>query len=207
MFSSPEVAQYINENFEPAWEMVRPVPTITIDFGNGKKMTRTVNGNIATYVCTRDGYIVDVLPGIFDSATYLDRLSAIKRQFETLPSDQPGLVRELANYHLNAETRKAVIGSAGAERRTIASPLIVGAFKPQPERRSISKSTLIADTEINENERRPIIHSVLKYSGLVKPDDLKKWLYREVLHADLDDPYLGFDKILTQSYPFDDGGS
>ena len=33
------------------------------------------------------------------------------------------------------------------------------------------------------------------------PDKLTKWLYREVLHADLDDPYLGLGKALFENYP------
>ena len=28
------------------------------------------------------------------------------------------------------------------------------------------------------------------------PEQIKRWLYREVLHADLDDPYLGLGDAL-----------
>ena len=37
---------------------------------------------------------------------------------------------------------------------------------------------------------------------------MTRWLDREVLHADLDDPYLGLGKILFDTYPFakEDGG-
>jgi hypothetical protein len=33
---------------------------------------------------------------------------------------------------------------------------------------------------------------------------LVKWLYKEVLHLDLDDPYLGLQTTLFDGYPFDD---
>ena len=33
-------------------------------------------------------------------------------------------------------------------------------------------------------------------------DKLTKWLYKEVLHADLDDPYLGLGNVLFANYPF-----
>ena len=35
-----------------------------------------------------------------------------------------------------------------------------------------------------------------------QPAALTKWLYKEVLHADLDDPYLGLGPALFASYPF-----
>ena len=55
---------------------------------------------------------------------------------------------------------------------------------------------LAEDTLLNESVRRQLIHAHLAEKGLAPPSDVKKWLYREVLHADLDDPYLGLGKIL-----------
>jgi hypothetical protein len=61
---------------------------------------------------------------------------------------------------------------------------------------------LAEDTKINESKRRAAIHRHLVRSGLVKPNQLTKWLYREVLNTDLDDPYLGLGKVLFENYPF-----
>jgi hypothetical protein len=36
----------------------------------------------------------------------------------------------------------------------------------------------------------------------VTPDAISKWLYREVLGTDLDDPYLGLKDVLFKNYPF-----
>ena len=38
--------------------------------------------------------------------------------------------------------------------------------------------------------------------SVVAPGGITKWLYREVLHADLDDPYLGLGDLLFANYPF-----
>ena len=73
MFSREDVATYVNRNFEPAWEMVRPVPIITLDFGNGHTATRTLHGNVASYVCCNDGEVVDVLPGMYTPAVFMMR--------------------------------------------------------------------------------------------------------------------------------------
>lgn len=61
---------------------------------------------------------------------------------------------------------------------------------------------LVEDTRINESVRRRQIHAYLAENGPVHPDKLTKWLYREVLHSDLDDPYLGLGKALFENYPF-----
>ena len=61
---------------------------------------------------------------------------------------------------------------------------------------------LVIDTRINEQHRRIQIHQYILQKGLTTPDDMHKWLYREVLHADLDDPYMGLGKVLFENYPF-----
>ena len=78
LFSNEEVAQFVNGNFEPAWEMVRPVPVIRIDFGNGQVATRTLHGNIASHVCAVDGQILDILPGIYTPPVYMAALQQLR---------------------------------------------------------------------------------------------------------------------------------
>jgi len=203
LFSSPEVSSYINQNFEPTWVSVRPVPKITIDFGMGKTMTRTVNGNIATYICTSDGSVIDVIPGIYSRSRYLSALSLIKNQFSELTSNPEQMNRKLIAYHsLSAPPLVPAVKVSAAASSPPAVP-----FEPTETNGSALNAALQSDSDLNESERRPLIHAYLRES-LVKtnrtltPDDIKHWLYREVLHADLDDPYLGFDRILTQTYPF-----
>ena len=40
-------------------------------------------------------------------------------------------------------------------------------------------------------QRRRQIHEHLASGVLIRPEQIKRWLYRDVLHADLDDPFLG----------------
>jgi hypothetical protein len=229
LFSRADVATFINQNFEAAWESVRPVPLVRIDFGNGTVLTRTLNGNIATSVCTADGTVLDVLPGIYTPAVYLDCL----RQFRLLGeyTREPNrTVRTalLRDYHKTQATAleknqpalqlvPQPIGKARIER----GPKLVlmpGTPTPQPVTgkpqkplpRNVSKEdlanwkALAEDTEINEKARRLLIHKRLADSGLIEPPSLTKWLYKEVLHADLDDPYLGLGEVLFANYPFQD---
>jgi hypothetical protein len=78
LFSRADVVQTINRFFEPAWEMVRPVPVVRIDFGNGQVVTRTLHGNIATSVCTAEGEVLDILPGIYTPQAYREALNQFR---------------------------------------------------------------------------------------------------------------------------------
>jgi hypothetical protein len=65
LLSDPEVARFVNENFIPCWQMVRPVPRVTIEFGDGRKLTRTLGGNTVIEICLPDGQVVDSFPGLY----------------------------------------------------------------------------------------------------------------------------------------------
>ena len=63
---------------------------------------------------------------------------------------------------------------------------------------------LVDDTRVNERERRKQIHAKLAGAGSIAPSQVTRWLYKNVLHADIDDPYLGLGPYLFASYPFKD---
>jgi hypothetical protein len=99
LFSNAELASFIQRGFEPAWEMVRPAPLVRIDFGNGTVVTRTLHGNIATVVCTAEGKVLDVLPGLYDPAAYRDRLRRFRLLAEAVKARGDTGEKWLRNYH------------------------------------------------------------------------------------------------------------
>lgn len=230
MFSRDDVANFINQYFEPAWETIRPVPLVHIDFGDGNVLTRTWNGNVATYVCQADGQVLDVLPGIYTPSAYVQQLC----QFRLLAqyADQQGVgrrVERLTAYHRDqaeALGKKqppdvfidvAPITKMGIERPVVClvsagtrmgRGMMLIADQVPPRLASAPDDALWkdlkADTEFNETVRRRQVHEVLAAAGACRPEDVKKRLYREVLHADLDDRYLGMGPMLFDGYPFKD---
>ena len=209
MFSREDVSAFINQHFEPAWEMVRPVPIVRIDFGNGNVATRTLHGNVASYVCGADGQVIDILPGIYTPAAYTQAL--------TVPRDFAGRLRQLEaerrlpalqQHHRaaaqgrrqaaqQAELQAAIrdVGKGRIERRVeraVGPPQINGPqVRPRNAAELAAWQPLADDTRLNQTQRRLLIHERLASAEATRPEQIMRWLYRDVLHADLDDPYLG----------------
>jgi hypothetical protein len=229
LFSQERVADFINQSFEPVWESVRPVPIVRIDFGDGKVLTRTLHGNILTSVCTPDGLVVDALPGIYTESAYLDRLNAlcpVAKNAQARPEARRDiLVRAYHRGQAQALKKNAKAGQADRAtppitKRKIEMPIEFALLPvqplPVPPTQTIQRpkpiltaaedvaswKALEEDTQLNERTRRLQIHELLAGVGLVRPDKVTRPIYKDVLHADLDDPYLGLGKVLFATYPF-----
>jgi hypothetical protein len=100
LYANEEISRQLRENFILHWESVRPVPVITIDFGDGRVLKRTVTGNSAHYMLTPDGQPVDLLPGLYGPAAFQEWLSEagdLSRACGELPIEERAAW--LAEYH------------------------------------------------------------------------------------------------------------
>ena len=217
-FSNADVAKFMRENFICAWESVRPVPLVEIDFGNGQKLKRTVNGNVATYICAPDGRVVDIIPGLNSPEAYLKELRWALNLYRAASARGTRFEEVVLDYHKSnlAQTTRimsAGIAKTGIERffkvaigaddeppvdfRRYSVPTKLRDFGKHvvelPVKRPLSDeetALLAADTALNRKERKPLVHKLLA-EKVVKPGEITKRLYKDVLHCDLDDPYLG----------------
>jgi len=83
LYSNEEVAAVLRNRFILHWEPVRRAPVITIDFGDGRKLVRTITGNSIHYVLDSDGQVIDGLPGLYGPSAFmrgLDEAETIFRQ-------------------------------------------------------------------------------------------------------------------------------
>lgn len=161
----------MNGRYECAWESVRPVPRIDIDFGDGRKLTRTLQGNVATYLCTSDGRVTDIIPGVYDREPYLRRLASA-------PVTPPAAV-QVADF-----------GKKRVEARVIREVADTGKYEVERPVKALL-TPLAADTAHNESVRMPKIRAMLAANPQARPADLKVALFRDVLGYDLEDPWLG----------------
>lgn len=93
LYSNAEVSRMLREKFILYWESERPVPRVTIDFGDGRKLERTLTGNSIHYILDSDGKVIDALPGLYGPAAFmrsLNQAAAVLR--EPAPSDNSKLV-------------------------------------------------------------------------------------------------------------------
>jgi hypothetical protein len=70
LYSNKKLSDFLRTNFVLHWQSVRPVPRVTIDFGDGRRLERTLTGNSAHYVLASDGTPLDVLPGLYSPLAF-----------------------------------------------------------------------------------------------------------------------------------------
>jgi len=70
LYANKDLSEFLRNNFVLHWESVRPVPHVTIDFGDGRKLERTLTGNSAHHVLASDGRPLDVLPGLYSPLAF-----------------------------------------------------------------------------------------------------------------------------------------
>ena len=102
LYSNATVAQSLRERFVLHWESVRAVPLITIDFGDGRKIQRTITGNSIHYILDSEGRLLDALPGLYGPTAFLAGLADAETVFQQVRASQPERRLLLLNtYHRN----------------------------------------------------------------------------------------------------------
>ena len=100
LYSNVAVSKLLREKFVLHWKSVRPAPHITIDFGDGRRIERTVTGNSIHYILAADGRPIDALPGLYGPNAFLRALTEAEEVFQQLarPADA-AVVQALSTYH------------------------------------------------------------------------------------------------------------
>ncbi len=75
LYANEQVSRLLRERFILHWQSVRPVPKVTIDFGDGRKLERTLTGNSIHYVLDSDARPLDALPGLYGPGAFLRELT------------------------------------------------------------------------------------------------------------------------------------
>lgn len=93
LYSNTEIAKNLRENYILHWKSVRPAPRITIDFGDGRKIERTITGNSIHYILDGNGRILDALPGLYSPQEFSNYLDLTLNLHETVKA-RPNYLRE-----------------------------------------------------------------------------------------------------------------
>lgn len=123
LYANRQVSQQLRDRFVLHWHSVRPVPKVTIDFGDGRKLERTITGNSVHYILAPDGHVIDALPGLYGPAAFLAGLERAEGAFRDCSRvDDPRRSALLARYHAEAEGRLTAELLADAAKLNRAQP-------------------------------------------------------------------------------------
>lgn len=195
------------------WQNVRPAPKVTIDFGNGKRLERTLKGSTIVYVCRPDGAVVDAYPGVYTADDFLSLLA------ETRPQQTRSPLQVLAWHRSQASTPALAAGpveltaSKAVVQAPLASMLENRRAAPSGEFSDMSAlpvtrgdvaerlglppeasggAIVAADSRRYRNSTRAATHRLIGgFQGLPTPDQCLKPLFKDILKVPIDDPYLG----------------
>ena len=122
LYANQDISRLLRERFILYWSSERPVPKVTIDYGNGRRLERTTTGNSAHYILDEAGNVLDVLPGLYAPAAFLHELEgslalAVRARGKT--DDQRAKL--IVDYH-----KEHLVASARAWEGLAGTPWIAG---------------------------------------------------------------------------------
>lgn len=100
LYPNAEISNILRERFILHWKSVRPAPRVTIDFGDGRKLQRTITGNSIHYILDSEGRVIDALPGLYGPKAFTKALLEARDTFERVQQlDEQTGRQALEQYH------------------------------------------------------------------------------------------------------------
>jgi hypothetical protein len=86
LYANAEVSSYLRERFVLHWSSERAAPKIVVDFGDGRRLERTITGNSIHYVLDQQGRLVDAVPGLYGPLAFMGTLENAARTADEIGS-------------------------------------------------------------------------------------------------------------------------
>ncbi len=122
LYANRELSAYLREHYVLFWSSERPVPRVTIDFGDGRKLERTTTGNSAHYVLDAAGHVLDVLPGLYAPSVFHRELVAA----EALATATRAMTDERRAQAVGVEQRRRLEATQLALAKALGTQYVVG---------------------------------------------------------------------------------
>jgi hypothetical protein len=84
LYPNAAVSQLLRDRFILLWQSERPVPKVTIDFGDGRKLEQTLTGNSIHYVLDSEGRPIEAIPGLYSPQAFMENLKEADRLFQSV---------------------------------------------------------------------------------------------------------------------------
>ena len=123
LYPDPAVAKELSDRFVLHWKTVRPVPVVTVDFGDGRVIERTFTGNSAHYVLDAEGRVVDAIPGLVAPGAFARALEAARTETAAVAGlDGAARRAHLAAWHAKALADQETAWAADLSAAGVAVP-------------------------------------------------------------------------------------
>ncbi len=131
LYPNAEISKFLSDRYILHWQSVRPAPKLTVDFGDGRKLERTITGNSIHYILDAEGRPIDALPGLYGPQAFLRNLARAEN-FVKEYSAKIGEEREefLRQYHRDALNKIETSWTADLSKLGINLPLEAVANNP-----------------------------------------------------------------------------
>jgi hypothetical protein len=182
LYPEPRINRMLRERYVVHWESLRPVPVVTIDFGNGRRVVRTLTGNSVHLVLDSHGRPVDAMPGLVLPDTFVQWL---ERGLALARCDR----KELALHHerwlrqpapLPRESRAMLASRVAMAKHVVEAPVLRAVSPVELD----NAQALQLHARVGETFARGTPWTVEALVG---------WIYRDLFLMPPDDPFLGLD--------------
>lgn len=106
-YKNQAINALLRERYILHWRSMRPVPKVTIDFGDGTKLERTLTGNSIHYVLDSHGRLIEALPGLSGPEAFRSALGeAAQAARQAEPLDDTAFATWLSGRHWSTLVRR-----------------------------------------------------------------------------------------------------
>src|SRR5215475_1817559 len=160
LYPDPRVSAFLREHYVLHWNMVRPVPKVTIDFGDGRVLKRTVTGNSIHYVLDAEGRPIDAIPGLVAPKTFLASLSAAEDLAQKLARLSPAAREILFRQWHQGRVEQTLAAWESDIRR----------LDPQASLKEDSFHSRVSQLERASEDRWPFIAMLHRFDAAFAPE-------------------------------------
>lgn len=193
LYPEPRINQLLREHFVLHWQSVRPVPRVTIDFGNGRRVEKTLTGNSVHVVLDSQGRPVDALPGLFAPHVFHALLQRAGSYASADATQLAALHRQALREPVPAasESRAMRASKIAMTKHVVEAPLLRAVHPVAPV--GADGEMLEADTAQNLALHASVHQAFAAGSRWSSVDAMVARIYSDLFLMPIDDPALGLD--------------
>jgi hypothetical protein len=187
LYANEEISKTLREKFVLHWQSVRPVPRVTIDFGDGRKLERTLTGNSIHYVLDKSGRPLDGLPGLYGPKAFQEWLARAEKLTKDYEAQTDGERAAFLQQH-HYERMYAVNDAFATDLQKVTQADVATNLEPQQANQEVPAKVAGRKARTKELLEIPVLRAMVREQRKlpleVEQLDESIWLKIAALHSD-----------------------